>query len=44
MTITTLSRIEQLRKLALALEPNEQQRVHWRKKVMMYTDEYDNSK
>ena len=40
MTTTTLNRIEQLRKIALPLEPDMEQRVQWREQVIRYTDEF----
>jgi glutamate/tyrosine decarboxylase-like PLP-dependent enzyme len=35
-----LGRIEQLRKMALPLEPDDQQRVQWREQVTLYTDAF----
>jgi aromatic-L-amino-acid decarboxylase len=40
MTPYPLDRIEQLRKMALPLEPDEQQRVQWRQHVVQYTDAF----
>jgi aromatic-L-amino-acid/L-tryptophan decarboxylase len=40
MTTITLNRIEQLRKMALPLEPDEEQRVQWREQVTRYTDAF----
>ena len=40
MTTTTLNRIEQLRKMALPLEPDEEQRIQWREQVIRYTDAF----
>ena len=40
MTTTTLNRIEQLRRMALPLEPDVEQRVQWREQVIQYTDAF----
>ena len=40
MTTTTLNRIEQLRKIALPLEPDAEQRLQWREQVIQYTDAF----
>jgi glutamate/tyrosine decarboxylase-like PLP-dependent enzyme len=40
MTTSTLDRIEQLRKMALPLEPDAAQRVHWREQVNQYTEAF----
>lgn len=40
MTTTTLDRIEQLREMALPLEPNAEQRFRWREQVMQYTEAF----
>ncbi len=40
MTDTALDRMEQLRKLALPLEPDAQQRLQWREHVIQYTDAF----
>ena len=40
MTTTTLNRIEQLRKIALPLEPDAEQRIQWREQVIRYTDAF----
>jgi glutamate/tyrosine decarboxylase-like PLP-dependent enzyme len=40
MTTTTLNRIEQLRQMALPLEPNAEQRFQWREQVIQYTEAF----
>jgi aromatic-L-amino-acid/L-tryptophan decarboxylase len=40
MTPTPLKRIEQLRQMALPLEPDAEQRVQWREQVIQYTDAF----
>lgn len=40
MTTTPLNRIEQLRQMALPLEPDAEQRVQWREQVIKYTDAF----
>jgi len=40
MTTTTLNRIEQLRQMALPLEPNTEQRFRWREQVIQYTEAF----
>ena len=43
MTTSTLNRIEQLREIALPLEPDAEQRIQWRKQVIQYTDAFMDS-
>jgi aromatic-L-amino-acid/L-tryptophan decarboxylase len=40
MTINTLNRIEQLRQMALPLEPSAEQRFRWREQVIQYTEAF----
>jgi aromatic-L-amino-acid decarboxylase len=40
MTTPPLNRIEQLRQMALPLEPDAEQRVQWREQVIQYTDAF----
>ena len=40
MTTSHLNRIEQLRQMALPLEPDAEQRIHWREQVIRYTDAF----
>jgi glutamate/tyrosine decarboxylase-like PLP-dependent enzyme len=43
MTTTTLDRIEQLREMALMLEPDAEQRAGWLEQVIQYTDAFMDS-
>jgi aromatic-L-amino-acid decarboxylase len=43
MTTSTLYRIEQLREMALPLEPDAEKRIQWREQVIQYTDAFINS-